>query len=116
MNFEEKDKALQNEILNLLTERMTINLNKETGVAHLTPDHEDRVSPSVRITAQEIKHRTGHDKIRTVVIDEYVNALKKPGIGVEREGNDLTVIVIPFRKSSNEYKSLADLKKITIQK
>ncbi|WP_122574006.1 hypothetical protein [Pseudomonas viridiflava] len=111
MSFQEKDKVLQKEILELLTQRLTINMNKETGVAHLSPDHEDRVNPSVTVTSQEIKQRTGRDKIRNVVIDEYQKALTMPGIVVERKDNDLTVIVLPTRKSSNDYKSLSELAK-----
>jgi hypothetical protein len=111
MSFEEKDKALQQEILALLLQRQTININKETGVAHLTPEHEDQINPSVTITSQEIKERTGRDKIRTVVIDEYQEALTMPGVVVERKDNDLKVIVLPPRKSSNDYKSLSELEK-----
>ena len=111
MSFQEKDKALQKEILDLLVQRLTINMNKEAGVAHLSPDHEDRVNPSVTVTSREIKERTGRDKIRDVVVDEYQKALTKAGVVVERNGNDLKVIVLPPRKSSNDYKSLSELSK-----
>jgi len=111
MSFQEKDKALQDEIISLLIERLTINVNKEAGVAYFSPDHEDRVNPSVIITAQEIKERTGRDKLRDAVINDYQKALSRPGVLVERSDGGLSLTVMPTRKPSNNFSSLRELAK-----
>lgn len=112
MGFQDRDKALQQQIISSLIERQTINMNKEVGVAYLQPEFEDKVNPSVTITRKEIKEITKRDKIRNVVVDDFEKALRRPGIEVERLDIDtLKVSLVPMRKSSNEFKSFTDLTK-----
>lgn len=110
MGFKEKDEALQRQIIESLVVRQTINLHQEVGTAYLQPEWEDKINPMVTVTRDEIKKLTGREKIRDVVMDDYAKALERPGIDVQRVGDDaLRVSITPIRDKSNDFSSLSEL-------
>jgi hypothetical protein len=103
MNFKEKDSELQRNIINSLHLRWTINSNKEVGKMYLQPEFEDKINPSVTLTREQIKEITGREKLRDVVLDDYAEALSRPGIEVERMDDKLRISVVPIRSKENEF-------------
>lgn len=112
MEFEKKDVSLQRAIVQALWERYTINLNKETGVAYFQAESEDKINPCVMITRDEIRNETGRQKVRDVVLDDYEEALRRPGIDVTRPDSDtIKICLTPVRARENEFSSLTTLRK-----
>lgn len=110
MGFTEQDKKLQTAIRDALYERLTINANKDIGAAYLQAEPEDRLNPSVVLTKEDIRLKTGREKVRTVVLNKYAKALQSPFLTVERVGEEaLKVSVVPMRRRENDFKSLDDL-------
>lgn len=110
MGFQEKDEALQRQIIDSLVVRQTINMNHEVGRAYLQAEWEDKINPVVTVTRDEIKKMTGREKIRDVVMDDYAKALARPGVDVQRVGEHaLRVSLTPIRVKENEFSSFADL-------
>ena len=112
MGFQEKDKALQNQIIDSLLVRQTINMNHEIGRAYLQAEFEDKINPVLTVTRDEIKKMTGREKIRDVVMDDYAKALERPGVEVQCvDGHALRVSLTPIRVKENEFSSLTNLNK-----
>lgn len=112
MGYKEKDAELQRDVLNELFKRQTINANKDVGVAYLQTELEDRINPSVTISADDIKSLTGREKLRRNVLSDYETALTVPGIQVRRVGDaSLHVSVVPVRIKENDYTSFTRLRK-----
>lgn len=110
MSFHDSDKKLQDDVRQKLFLRQTINANLDIGKAYLQAEPEDRINPSVRVTKEDIRKQTGREKIRDVVLEEYAQALKAPGIAVERiDGDTLQVTMVPIRAAKNDFLSLAAL-------
>ncbi|MFM0385858.1 hypothetical protein [Paraburkholderia dipogonis] len=111
MDFEKKDADLQKAIISALVERHTINLNKETGIAYLQAEFEDKVNPCVTLTRDEIRKETGRQKVRDAVMDDYAKALRAPGIEVSRADDDtIQICMTPVRARKNEFGSLSELR------
>ena len=111
MNFNEKDEQFQKEIASLLWQRHRINANKLAYRMPSQPEWEDRVSPEITITEQIIKDTTGREKIRSVVIDDYVKKLTTPGIQVTRvDAKTLKVSIAHIRSPDNEFPSVKALR------
>lgn len=110
MSFEAADKKLRSAIVQALYQRQTINANKDIGAAYLQAEPEDRVNPSVIVTRDEIRAQTGRSKVRDVIIDEYAESLKGPGMAVEQiDADTLKVTVVPQRVRKNEFGSIQAL-------
>lgn len=108
--YGDKDKQFQQKIVSALSERFVINANKEIGNAYFQPETEDKINPIVKISDSEIKKYTGRDKLRNVVLDEYVEALNKYElIQAARVKNDIHVSIEPVRIKENIFSSLRDL-------
>lgn len=105
--FEVKDKKFRREILNELTDRYYINMNKEVGTMHFSPIHEDRITPCVTITRDDIARATGRDKVRDVVLKQYAEAMRSSAIEVthDRQKKTLRICVSPVRAPEVEFKS-----------
>lgn len=106
MSFPEKDAELQRQIIDALLTRKTINMNKEVGVAYLQPEWEDKINPTVTVTVDEIKKVTGREKLRDVVLNDYVKALSRPGLTVTRSEASITVGLTPEKSRENKFDSL----------
>jgi len=113
VDFNKRDDELQRSIIYALGERHIINLNKETGVAYLQAEFEDKVNPCVTVTKDEIRSMTGRQKVRDVVMTDFENKMRShPGIDVTRIDEDtIKVCLTPVRAPENEFKSLAELNK-----
>jgi len=113
MNFRNKDKDFQGKIAGALFERHKININKDVGTAYLQPESEDRVNPQVTISTSEIKAHTGREKLRNVILDEYIEAFNKhPSLSAKKITDDsISVSVDPIRSRDNEFNSLSALSK-----
>jgi hypothetical protein len=112
MGFEKRDADLQNAIITSLMERQVINMNKETGVAYMQAEFEDKVNPCVKVTRDDIREETGRVKVRDVVMDDFERTLRRNGIDVTRLDEDtIKVCVTPVRAGNNEFGSLTELRK-----
>ncbi|EUC18614.1 hypothetical protein [Paraburkholderia hospita] len=112
MAFEKEDSQLQREIIAELDQRRTINANRERGVMYMQAELEDKINPTVLVTRDDIRGFTLRDKVRDVVMSDYEKALSVPGIEVTRIDNDtLKVTIAPIPVPSNEFKSLAELRR-----
>lgn len=112
MEFDKKDVTLQRAIIRALWERYTINLNKETGVAYFQAEFEDKINPCVTITRNEIRNETSRQKVRDAVLDDYEEALRRPGIDVTRPNSGtIKICLTPVRAPENEFGSLRELLK-----
>ncbi len=113
MNFRDKDKNFQNKVKIALWERHKINVNRDVGTAYLQPEFEDRINPKVKITPEDIKSATGREKLRGIILDEYVEEFNKQyGLTATKEADDsITLSIVPIRRPDNEFKSLAELTK-----
>lgn len=112
MDFGKRDEALQKKVLDALWKRHLINVNKEIGTAYFQAEVGDKIHPSVTLNREEIRKETGRVKIRAVVIDDYEQALRRPGFDVFRANIDtLLICMAPIRTSKNEFGSLAELEK-----
>jgi hypothetical protein len=111
MSFQDKDREFQNNVVSALFQRHTINLNKEVGTAYYQPEFEDRINPQVTISPQDIKSATGREKLRDVVVDEYVEAFNRYSGVIARKltETDIEVAIEPVRSRSNEFKSVSAL-------
>lgn len=109
MDYTDKDKEVQRQIIEALCQRHVINMNKETGTLSFSPEDRDRVNPMVTITGDELKALTGRDKLREAVWTQYEQSLSRPGIAVERVPDALRVSIVPLRAPENEFNSLANL-------
>lgn len=115
MSFIEKDKKLQSEIRDALWLRVNINTKLEDGVAFMGYGPDDRIYPELVISAEEIKARTGRDKLRDRVLQEYkaklesewthVDLLDQVASGVK----GIRIAVVPMRISKNRFSSLEKL-------
>ena len=113
MGFSAKDKDFQKKVTDALFQRHTINVNKEIGTAYLQPESEDRINPSVTISRDEIKVNTGRDKLRAVIIDEYLEEFNEhPSLKAEKnDDSSITISVVPMRHGDNTFGSLSQLNK-----
>ena len=114
-----KDGKFIDEVAKALYQRSTIDTNKEIGTAHMTPYalFENRLSPRVRISAQEIKARTGRVKVRESLYNQYlVDLNKKPGITARKvTETEIEVTYEPVRDISNAFKSVSALHQSNIK-
>ncbi|PCM43771.1 hypothetical protein [Marinobacter sp. ANT_B65] len=111
MSFQDKDRAFQTKVVNALFQRHMINQNKEVGTAYLQPECEDRINPRVTISPQDIKTATGREKLRNIVVREYVKAFNLyPGVIARNvTETDIEVAIEPVRSRSNEFDSVSAL-------
>ena len=113
MSFRDKDKEFQKVVVDALYERYIINANKGSGELHFQPIYEDLTTPRVEISPEEIKKETGRNKIRNVILDEYIEGFNQfHGIKAELTPNHkISISLQQERKKSNEFSSLSDLEK-----
>lgn len=106
--FADEDKKFQRKILNALTDRYYINMNKEVGTTHFSPIHEDRINPCVTINYEDIARETGRAKVRKVVLTQYAAAMRDPSIEVteDLQQKTLRICIAPVRAPEVEFKSL----------
>ena len=111
MNFQKRDRDFQIKVVNALFQRHTINQNREIGAAYFQPEYEDRINPQVTISSQEIKSATGREKLRDVVLDEYIEAFNRYSGIIARKvtSTDINVAIEPVRSRSNDFKSISAL-------
>lgn len=115
MSFFEKDKKLQSEIRRAMWLRVNINTKQEEGVAFLGYGPDDRIHPELVISAEEIKARTGRDKLRGRVLEEYKAKLEDDWIQVDLLDetvsgvNGIRIAVVPTRIAKNCFPSLGKL-------
>lgn len=114
MSFVEKDEELQQEIRSALWLRVNINTKQEDGVAFMGYGPTDRIHPELVISAEEIKARTGREKLRDSVLLEYKGQLEDERFKVDLLNGiagikGLRIAVIPERVANNRFSSLEKL-------
>ena len=115
MSFHEKDEKLQREIRHALWLRVNINTKLEDGVAYMGHGPEDRIYPELVVSAEEIKARTGRDKLRDSVLHDYqvklqdaqtlVSLLDEKQSGMK----GIKIVTVPARITENFFSSLDKL-------
>jgi hypothetical protein len=115
MTFIEKDEKLQDEIRRALWLRVNINTRLEDGVAFMGFGPDDRIYPELVISAEEIKARTGREKLRDCVLSDYKVKLEGNWVRVDlldASGmKGLRIAVVPMRVAKNCFSSLENLQK-----
>ena len=115
MSFIEKDKKLQGEIRRALWLRVNINTRLEDGVAFMGHGPDDRIYPELVISAEEIKLRTGRDKLRGPVLHDYKAKLEGDWFHVDLLDEatsgfkGIKITVVPTRIIKNCFPSLDKL-------
>lgn len=117
MEFTTKDRGYLDRIFKALSERIDINLEDESGVAHCFPEPEDRINAILIISKDDIRTNTGREKLRAPVIDAYQRHLSANcSLEVNRtaEGN-LMLRTRTVELKKNLYPSLKDLEAANIK-
>lgn len=115
MSFIEKDEKLQREIRIALWLRVNINTRLEDGVAFMGYGPDDRIYPQLVISAEEIKARTGRNKLRESVFHAYKAELEGDMVHVDLLGdaksgfNGIRLVVVPARIPKNCFSSFDQL-------